>query len=229
MSCFHKSYTQWKLAHGIIDEETANRLLNFSENSRLDQEQEMNRRSTMNQTHEQLKNLSWLNETLSDLTDLLLPNVTDWKMGNSSKSQSVRNEDNIQQLAANDEDLASIFKLYEMALEIAGKEIKDGNMEESVNTILLEQLISNQKVKFKDELSLIINDEYFVIDRPYGVLVYSSGLDQHISVDKYLANFYLKTTKDIIQILRLTETSFTKFGDVPDSIKNFLFNPAHLL
>ena len=162
MSCFHESYTRWKLAHGIIDQDTANRMLNFSNANRTSApKQEMNRRSATNETHhaQRSKSLNWLNETLSDLTDLLLPNVTDWKMGNLSNLEPERKNDDIQRLA-NDEELSMIFKLYEMALAISTEEINNGDKRDTMDKIMLEQVIVNQELKFKDELSLIIDNEY---------------------------------------------------------------------
>jgi len=220
MSCFHQSYTRWKLSHGIIDENEAKQLLNYSSGTIQQQNVELNRRSTMNKTD--FRPWNWLNESLSDLLDLQLPNVTDWKKGNKVNLQPIQTRNEVKQHAI-EQDLATIFKLYEIALEISTKEINGADMDQSIKKLLVENLVSNQKQKLKDELSLLINDEYFVIDRPYGLLIYSSGLDHHISIDKYLAEFYLKTTKEIIQILGLTENSFIEIKDIPISIKNRLF------
>merc|ERR1712079_357478 len=112
----------------------------------------------------------------------------------------MKKENQVQQSTI-ENHLTMIFRLYETALEIATKEIKTGDMEQSIKKSLVENIISNQKQKLKDEMALLLKDEYFVIDRPYGILVYSSGLDQQISIDKYLAEFYLNTTREVIQIL----------------------------
>ena len=75
MSCFHKSYTRWKLRKGIINKETADRLLSYSDNRELNQEQ-FNRRSAYNTTNRELgglqnsRNDKWIIESFSDLTIL---------------------------------------------------------------------------------------------------------------------------------------------------------------
>ena len=227
MSCFHQSYTRWKLSHGIIDANTAKQLLNYSSGPIQQQNGELNRRSTVNKTNIDFRPWSWLNESLSDLLDLQLPNVTDWEKGNTVNLQPGLKINETKHNAI-ENDLATIFKLYEIALAIAAKENNGEDMAQSIKKLLLENLVSNQKQKLKDELSLMINDEYFVIDRPYGLLVYSSGLGHHTSIDKYLAEFYLKTTKEIIEILGLTEKSFIDIKHIPISIKNRLFYPDRL-
>ena len=222
MSCFHHSYTRWKLSHGIIDQQTAKQLLNYSSDTIQQQQGELNRRSTTNETKVDFRQWNWVNESLSDLLDLQLPNVTDWKKGNTVNLQPVQKRNEGRHNAI-ENDLATIFKLYEIALTISTAEKNSGDMEQSIRKLLVQNLVSNQKQKLKDELSLLINDEYFVMDRPYGLLVYSPNLDHHISIDKYLAEFYLKTTEEIIQILGLTEKSFVEIIDIPISIKNRLF------
>ena len=222
-------YTRWKLAHGLIDKPTANSLLNYS---RKDTSQEMmNRRSVKNKTNPDiiLKHWNWLNESLSDLSDLMLPNVTGWNAGHTTPGGSFQpKEGNPKTFPDKEIDLATIFKLYEATLELASLKIKPGeNMEQSVNKIIVENLISNQKQRLKDELSLLIEDEYFIIDRPYGVLVYSSGLDQHILIDEYLADFYVRTIKDIVETLKLTKKDFRQIGDIPTSIESRIFSSGH--
>ena len=222
-------YTRWKLAHGLIDKPTANSLLNYS---RKDTSQEMmNRRSVKNETNPDiiLKHWNWLNESLSDLSDLMLPNVTGWNAGHTTTEGSFQPKEGNPKTSPDKEiDLATIFKLYEATLELASLKIKPGeNMEQSVNKIIVENLISNQKQRLKDELSLLIEDEYFIIDRPYGVLVYSSGLDQHILIDEYLADFYVRTINDIVETLKLTKKDFRQIGDIPTSIESRIFSSSH--
>ena len=223
-------YTRWKLAHGLINKQTANSLLNYSQK---DTSQEMmNRRSVKNETKTDniLNHWNWLNESLSDLSDLMLPNVTEWNTGQSDHQNSfLPKEGSPKTFPVKDVDLATIFKLYEATLELAALKMKTGeNMEQSVNRVIVEHLISNQKQRLKDELSLLIEDEYFIIDRPYGVLVYSSGLDHHILIDEYLAKFYVRTIKDIVGTLELTKKDFRQIGDIPKSIESRIFSSNHV-
>ena len=236
MSCFHESYTRWRLAHKIIGEDEANRLLNYSHTEiEKKTEQVLNRRSAKNATIHNSNNtmiinsIDWWNETLADLTDLTFPNVSDWKLGgnySSNNSLPLKGRRSQKPNLHDEKDLATIFKLYEETLEIAIQEINDSNMNQSLSKLMLGKLISDQKEKMKDEIFLLMGNEYFVIDRPYGLLVYSLGSDQQLSVDKYLADFYMKTIKDIVQILDLTEDKFK--GHIPSYIKNKIFEQRTL-
>ena len=231
MSCFHESYTRWRLAHRIIGEDEAKRLLNYSHNDMEKRpEQVLNRRSAMNATIPNgndtiiINAIDWWNETLADLTDLTFPNVSDWKLGgnySSNDSFPLKGKHSQKQKLDNEKDLVTIFKLYEETLEIAIQEIKDSNMNQSLSKMMLGKLISDQKEKMKDEIFLLMDNEYFVIDRPYGLLVYSLGSDQQLLVDRYLADFYMKTIKDIVQILDLTEDKFKE--NIPSYIKSKIF------
>ena len=73
----------------------------------------------------------------------------------------------------------------------------------------------------------MIKDEYFIIDRPYGVLVYSSGLDQHKLIDEYLLNFYLRTIRDIVETIGLTKKDFQDIGDIPKTLERKIFSVSH--
>ena len=234
MSCFHESYTRWRLAHRIIGEDEANRLLNYSHYDK-DQKpgQVLNRRSAKNATLQDGNNtmianpIDCWNETLADLTDLTFPNVSNWNLGgnySSNDSLPLNGRHFQKQNIDNERDLASIFKLYEETLEIAIQEINDRNMNQSLSKLMLGKLISDQKEKMKDEIFLLMGNEYFVIDRPYGLLVYSLGSDQQLSVDRYLADFYMKTIKDIVQILDLTEDKFKE--NIPSYIKSKIFEQS---
>ena len=231
MSCFHESYTRWRLAHKIIGEDEANRLLNYSHTEiEKKTEQVLNRRSAKNATIHNSNNtiiinsIDWWNETLADLTDLTFPNVSDWKLGgnySSNNSLPLKGRRSQKPNLHDEKDLATIFKLYEETLEIAIQEINDSNMNQSLSKLMLGKLISDQKEKMKDEIFLLMGNEYFVIDRPYGLLVYSLGSDQQLLVDRYLADFYMKTIKDIVQILNLTEEKFK--DHIPSYIKSKIF------
>ena len=227
ISCFHEVYTRWKLDHGIIDQQTANNLLNYA---RTDTPQDMiNRRSVENKTAGPInyKSWNWVNESLSDLSDLMLPNVTEWNGGSIFTQQNLSQVESNQVLSAEEIDLVTVFKFYEATLELASRKIKSNNMEQSVNKIIVETLISNQKQRLKDELSLMIKDEYFIIDRPYGVLVYSSGLDQHKLIDEYLLNFYLQTIRDIVETIGLTKKDFMDIGHIPKTLERKIFPLSH--
>ena len=234
MSCFHESYTRWRLAHKIIGEDEANRLLNYSHTEiEKKTEQVLNRRSAKNATIHNSNNtitinsIDWWNETLADLTDLTFPNVSDWKLGgnySSNNSLPLKGRRSQKPNLHDEKDLATIFKLYEETLEIAIQEINDSNMNQSLSKSMLGKLISDQKEKMKDEIFLLMGNEYFVIDRPYGLLVYSLGSDQQLLVDRYLAEFYMKTIKDIVQILDLTEDKFKEH--IPSYIKSKIFEQS---
>ena len=228
ISCFHEVYTRWRLDHGIIDQQTANNLLNYA---RTDTPQDMiNRRSVENKTTGPInyKSWNWVNESLSDLSDLMLTNVTEWNGGSIFPKRNLSQlENNRQVLSAEEIDLVTVFKFYEATLELASRKIKSNNMEQSVNKIIVETLISNQKQRLKDELSLMIKDEYFIIDRPYGVLVYSSGLDQHKLIDEYLLNFYLRTIRDIVETIGLTKNDFQDIGHIPNTLERRIFSLSH--
>ena len=229
MSCFHEIYTRWKLDHGIIDQQTANNLLNYSRKGTPSEI--MNRRSVDNKTTGTIRynDWNWLNESLSDLSDLMLSNVTGWGSGHPTPEQNVPpNGNNRQYLYDENIDLVTVFKLYEATLELASRKIKTNNMKESVNKMIVENLISNQKQRLKDELSLLIEDDYLIIDRPYGVLVYSSGLDQHVQIDEYLVKFYLRTIKDIVETIELTKKDFRDIGHIPKSIESRIFSSNNM-
>ena len=217
-------YTKWKLENGIIDEQTANNLLNYA--PKPTPQDMMNRRSVTNETNRQMleRHWNWINESLSDLSDLMLPNVTEWNIGHTTpENVFLSKNDSNHDISGEELDLVTIFKLYEATLELASRRMKWNTMENSVNKMIVENLISNQKQRLKDELSLLIEDEYFIIDRPYGVLVYSSGLDKHILVDDYLKNFYLRTIKDIVETIELTRKDFLEIGGIQPSIERQIF------
>ena len=222
-------YTKWKLENGIIDQPTANSLLNYSR--KPTPQDMMNRRSVTNETNREMfeRHWNWINESLSDLSDLNLPNVTEWNIGHTAPENVFISKNNSNPDISREElDLVTIFKLYEATLELASRKMKWNNMENSVNKMIVENLISNQKQRLKDELSLLIEDEYFIIDRPYGVLVYSSGLDKHILIDDYLKNFYLRTIKDVVETIELTRKDFLEIGGIQPSIERRIFPSNNL-
>merc|ERR1711962_449054 len=102
-----------------IDQPTANSLLNYSRKPTT--QDMMNRRSVTNETNRKMleRHWNWINESLSDLSDLMLPNVTEWNIGHTKPENDFISKNNSNHVISGKElDLVAIFKFYEATLEL---------------------------------------------------------------------------------------------------------------